>query len=82
MSVTGRGAGAPPRFCVSPSDAREAGLLAGNLLPSRKISRGLTCKRQARPRVTSLLNAWGDDLRWTPDYGRQVDKYYNAPSYW
>ena len=22
------------------------------------------------------------DFRWTPDYGRQVDKYYNAPSYW
>ncbi len=24
----------------------------------------------------------GGDFRWTPDYGRQVDKYYNAPSYW
>jgi sporulation protein YlmC with PRC-barrel domain len=23
-----------------------------------------------------------DDFRWTPDYGRQVDKYYNAPTYW
>jgi hypothetical protein len=23
-----------------------------------------------------------DAVRWTPDYGRQVDKYYNAPSYW
>jgi sporulation protein YlmC with PRC-barrel domain len=23
-----------------------------------------------------------EDFRWTPDYGRQVDKYYNAPSYW
>jgi hypothetical protein len=22
------------------------------------------------------------DLEWTPDYGRQVDKYYGAPSYW
>ena len=22
------------------------------------------------------------DFRWTPDYGRQVDKYYNAPTYW
>jgi len=24
----------------------------------------------------------GEDFRWTPDYGRQVDKYYNAPTYW
>ena len=23
-----------------------------------------------------------DDFAWTPDYGRTVDKYYNAPSYW
>jgi PRC-barrel domain len=23
-----------------------------------------------------------EDFHWTPDYGRQVDKYYNAPSYW
>jgi sporulation protein YlmC with PRC-barrel domain len=23
-----------------------------------------------------------DDFLWTPDYGRQVDRYYNAPSYW
>jgi sporulation protein YlmC with PRC-barrel domain len=23
-----------------------------------------------------------EDFRWTPDYGRRVDKYYNAPSYW
>jgi sporulation protein YlmC with PRC-barrel domain len=23
-----------------------------------------------------------DDFRWTPDYGRTVDRYYNAPSYW
>jgi hypothetical protein len=23
-----------------------------------------------------------EDFRWTSDYGRQVDKYYNAPSYW
>jgi sporulation protein YlmC with PRC-barrel domain len=23
-----------------------------------------------------------EDFRWTPDYGRQVDKYYNAPTYW
>ncbi len=22
------------------------------------------------------------DFRWTPDYGRQVDKYYGAPTYW
>jgi len=22
------------------------------------------------------------DFRWTPDYGRQVDKYYGVPSYW
>lgn len=22
------------------------------------------------------------DFRWTPDYGRQVDRYYNAPSFW
>ena len=22
------------------------------------------------------------DFAWTPDYGRQVDKYYNAPTYW
>jgi len=21
-------------------------------------------------------------FRWTPDYGRIVDRYYNAPSYW
>lgn len=23
-----------------------------------------------------------EDFQWTPDYGRQVDKYYNAPTYW
>jgi sporulation protein YlmC with PRC-barrel domain len=23
-----------------------------------------------------------EDFLWTPAYGRQVDKYYNAPSYW
>jgi hypothetical protein len=23
-----------------------------------------------------------DDFSWTPDYGRKVDRYYNAPSYW
>jgi sporulation protein YlmC with PRC-barrel domain len=22
------------------------------------------------------------DFTWTPDYGRRVDKYYDAPSYW
>jgi hypothetical protein len=22
------------------------------------------------------------DFQWTPDYGRQVDKYYDAPTYW
>jgi len=22
------------------------------------------------------------DFLWTPEYGRRVDKYYNAPSYW
>jgi sporulation protein YlmC with PRC-barrel domain len=23
-----------------------------------------------------------DDFVWTPDYGRSVDKYYGAPTYW
>jgi sporulation protein YlmC with PRC-barrel domain len=23
-----------------------------------------------------------DDFEWTPDYGRSVDKYYGAPTYW
>ena len=23
-----------------------------------------------------------EDFHWTPDYGRQVDRYYNAPTYW
>ena len=23
-----------------------------------------------------------EDFRWTPDYGRRVDKYYNVPTYW
>ena len=23
-----------------------------------------------------------DDFVWTPDYGRRVDKYYGAPTYW
>jgi len=23
-----------------------------------------------------------DDFTWTADYGRQVDKYYGAPTYW
>ena len=23
-----------------------------------------------------------EDFLWTPEYGRRVDKYYNAPSYW
>ena len=22
------------------------------------------------------------EFKWTPDYGRKVDNYYNAPSYW
>jgi len=22
------------------------------------------------------------DFVWTPDYGRSVDKYYGAPTYW
>lgn len=24
----------------------------------------------------------GSEFKWTPDYGRKVDKYYDAPSYW
>jgi len=24
----------------------------------------------------------GDDFTWTADYGRSVDKYYGAPTYW
>ena len=23
-----------------------------------------------------------EDFTWTPDYGRQVDKYYGVPTYW
>ncbi len=23
-----------------------------------------------------------EDFRWTSDYGRRVDRYYNAPTYW
>ena len=23
-----------------------------------------------------------EDFKWSPDYGRQVDEYYGAPSYW
>jgi sporulation protein YlmC with PRC-barrel domain len=23
-----------------------------------------------------------EDFEWTPDYGRQIDKYYGAPTYW
>ncbi len=23
-----------------------------------------------------------EDFRWTPDYGRTVDKYYGVPTYW
>ena len=23
-----------------------------------------------------------EDFRWTPDYGRHVNKYYNAQNYW
>jgi hypothetical protein len=23
-----------------------------------------------------------DDFKWTPDYGRRVDTYYKAESYW
>ena len=23
-----------------------------------------------------------EDFQWTPDYGRRVDKYYGAPTYW
>lgn len=26
--------------------------------------------------------AMDEDFLWTPEYGRNVDKYYNAPSYW
>jgi sporulation protein YlmC with PRC-barrel domain len=24
----------------------------------------------------------GSEFKWTPDYGRKVDSYYNTPSYW
>ena len=24
----------------------------------------------------------GAEFSWTPEYGRQVDKYYNVPTYW
>jgi hypothetical protein len=24
----------------------------------------------------------GSDFKWTPEYGRKVDSYYKAPSYW
>jgi hypothetical protein len=24
----------------------------------------------------------GSEFKWTPDYGRKVDSYYKAPSYW
>jgi hypothetical protein len=24
----------------------------------------------------------GSDFMWTPEYGREVDSYYNTPSYW
>ena len=24
----------------------------------------------------------GSEFKWTPDYGRTVDTYYKAPSYW
>ena len=26
--------------------------------------------------------AMDEDFLWTPEYGRRVDKYYNAPTYW
>ena len=26
--------------------------------------------------------SYEDDVRWTPDYGRSVDRYYGARSYW
>jgi hypothetical protein len=25
---------------------------------------------------------WNVDFKWTPEYGRKVDSYYNATSYW
>ena len=28
------------------------------------------------------LDADDEDFVWTPDYGRSVDKYYGAPTYW
>lgn len=24
----------------------------------------------------------GENFNWTPDYGRSIDKYYGAPTYW
>jgi hypothetical protein len=35
--------------------------------------------RQAENAPTYDLD---EDFRWTPDYGRQVDKHHNAPTYW
>jgi len=26
--------------------------------------------------------AMDDDFRWTPEYGRSVDRYYGAPTFW
>jgi len=36
-------------------------------------------KRKLEAAPTYDMN---DDFRWTPEYGRQVDKYYNAPTFW
>jgi hypothetical protein len=46
-------------------------------------------ERKGRPRQSRQEDAreradlrYGRGLPLTPDYGRQVDKYYNAPTYW
>ena len=35
-----------------------------------------------KEKLEKALSYDSDDFRWTPDYGRIVDRYYNAPSYW
>ena len=79
--VSGRRS-APSCRSAASSDRRE--------VPSAALADADLRREQGRlvvnldKRILESAPSYGmnEDFRWTSDYGRQVDKYYSAPSYW
>jgi sporulation protein YlmC with PRC-barrel domain len=46
----------------------------------RKEGFVVNCSKQMLEKAPTLNDY--ESFAWTPDYGRSVDKYYGAPSYW